>query len=230
MKVRASLRRVHIWLGWVLIIPFLLWTGSGLFMAAQPIEKVRGEDLVGKAPVLALSAPPVPPVIGPRPVASLALEPRSNGPKWVIRYADGATRLADPASGRLLPGLSARDAVQAVEARYTGDARITAVDRTSAEAPPVELRRPVDAWRVSFDDGTRFYVDATTGDIIARRTNLWRVYDFLWGLHIMNLKTRDDFNTPLLIGFSALSFVTVLMALVLLPMTIRRRGSGKRRP
>lgn len=228
MKVRASLRRVHIWLGWILIIPLLIWTGSGLFMAAQPIEKVRGEDLVAKSPPLALSTPPVAPAIGPRPVASLALEPRWSGPKWVVRYADGGTRLADPATGRLLPGVNAREAVQAVEARYTGDARITAVDRTSAEAPPVELRRPVEAWRVSFDDGTRFYVDAATGDIIARRTDLWRVYDFLWGLHILNLKTRDDFNTPLLVGFSALSFAAVLMALVMLPMTIRRRKSKKR--
>ena len=181
MKVRASLRRVHIWLGWVLIVPFLLWTGSGLFMAAQPIEKVRGEDLLAKAPPLALSAPPVAPTIGPRPVASLALEPRWSGPKWVIRYTDGGTRLADPATGRLLPGLAARDAVQAVEARYRGDARITAVDRTSADAPPVELRRPVEAWRVSFDDGTRFYVDAATGDIIARRTDFWRGFRFLLG-------------------------------------------------
>lgn len=220
---RHTLRRLHIWLGWLVGIPLLIWTASGLFMASQPIGTVRGEHLVGETPVLAMSAAPVPPAIGPRPIESLKLEQRSDGPKWVIRYADGAGRLADPGTGALLPGLSAADARQSVAARYTGSANIVAVDRTSADAPPIDLRRPVESWRVSFDDGTRFYVDAATGEILARRTRLWRVYDFLWGLHILDLETRDDINNGWLVGLSAISLVSILMALVLLPMTLRRR-------
>lgn len=223
MKVRHWLRRVHIWLGWLVGVPLLLWTVSGLFMAAVPIETIRAEHMVSEAPILSVASPLVPPSIGPRPVASLTLEQRADGPKWLIRYADGGARLADPATGRLLPPLTAEDAARVVEARYTGTARVRAIDKTSAEDPPLDLRRPIESWRVSFDDGTRFYVGAATGEILARRTDLWRVYDFLWGLHILDLETREDFNHGWLIAFAALSLVSILMALILLPMSVWKK-------
>jgi hypothetical protein len=72
-------------------------------------------------------------------------------------------------------------------------------------------------------DGTRFYVHAATGEILAGRTGWWRVYDFMWGLHIMDLETREDAHNPLLIGFAILRAGHDLMAAALLPMTLRRR-------
>jgi hypothetical protein len=222
VAIRRKLRRYHIWLGWIVGLPMLAWTVSGLVMVARPIEEVRGEALLGDAPPLA-AIRPVPPRIGPRPVASLLLEQRGDGPKWLIRYVDGGARLADPATGRLLPFLSAADAARAVQARYAGKARISAVDRISAERPPIDLRRKIEAWRVTMSDGTRFYVNAATGEIVARRTRWWRFYDWMWGLHIMDLETREDTHNPLIIGLGAVTLVTTLMALVLLPMTLRRR-------
>lgn len=192
-------------------------------MVARPIETVRGEGLVAEAPPLAAGLAPVPPPIGPRPLASLRLEARPDGARWLLKYADGGTRLADAATGRLLPPLTASDAARIVEARYTGKARIAAVDRTPAEAPPLDLRRKVAAWRVTMSDGTRFYLDAATGEILARRTRWWRFYDLMWGIHIMDLKTREDAHNPLLIGFAAVSLVTILLALILLPMALKRR-------
>jgi hypothetical protein len=223
LKVRHNLRRWHIWLGWIIGIPFLLWTVSGLIMVARPIEEVRGEGLLGEAPTLPFGTRPVPPQIGPRPVASMKLEQRADGPRWIVTYADGASRLADAATGRLLPPLGAAEAARAVEARYAGTAKVSGVDRIAADNPPVEFRRPIDAWRVTMSDGTRFYVHAATGEILARRTGWWRIYDFMWGLHIMDLQTREDAHNPLLIGFAIVSVVTTFLALALLPMTIRRR-------
>jgi hypothetical protein len=223
MKTRQRLRRWHIWLGWIVGLPFLAWTVSGLVMVARPIEVVRGEALIAEAPPLPAGFIPVAPAIGPRPVASLRLEPRPDGPKWLIRYADGASRLADARNGRLLPPLAAADAARIVEARYAGEARITAVDRTAADSPPIDFRRKVAAWRVTMSDDTRFYLDAATGEILARRTGWWRFYDLMWGLHIMDLKTREDAHNPLLVGFGIVSLLTVLLALVLLPLTLKRR-------
>ena len=40
---RARLRRWHVWLGWLIFIPMLLWTVSGVAMVLKPIEEVRGE-------------------------------------------------------------------------------------------------------------------------------------------------------------------------------------------
>ena len=42
MKARQQLRRWHVWLGWLVGLPLLVWTVSGLFMTAFPIERVRG--------------------------------------------------------------------------------------------------------------------------------------------------------------------------------------------
>lgn len=228
MKARQQLRRWHVWLGWLVGLPLLVWTASGLFMTAFPIERVRGEHLIGEAPALTLAAPPVPPAVGARPLASLSLEPRPGGARWVIRYKDGGARLADPATGRLLPPLSAADARAIVEARYTGSSQVQAVERTSAKAPPLELRRPVPAWRVVYADGARFYVHAETGEILARRTGLWRVYDFMWGLHILDPGGREETDSWWLFGFALVSLASVLMAIVLLPMTIRRRRPARR--
>jgi hypothetical protein len=223
MKARQRLRRWHVWLGWVVGLPFLAWTVSGLVMVAKPIEEVRGEGLMRPAAPLASGGALTPPAIGPRPVASLVLEQRQDGPRWIVKYEDGGSRLADGATGRLLPPLAAKDAAAVVASRYTGRARILAVDRTSADKPPIDFRREIEAWRVSMSDGTRFYVSAATGEVLARRTGWWRFYDFMWGLHIMDLETREDAHNPLLIGFGVASLAATLMALVLLPMTVRRR-------
>jgi hypothetical protein len=223
MKVRHQLRRLHIWLGWIVGLPLLAWTVSGVIMVIKPIEEVRGEGLIAEAPALDAGVAPVAPAIGPRAVASLLLEQRQEGPRWIVRYADGASRLADAATGRLLPPLGADEAAAAVRARYTGSASVSAVDRISPEAPPIDFRRKVEAWRVTMSDGTRFYVAAATGEILAKRTTFWRFYDFMWGLHIMDMETREDAHNPLVIGLGIVTFVTTLLALVLLPLTIRRR-------
>ena len=44
-RIRRQLFRYHVWLGWLVGIPLLLWTVSGLIMVARPIETVRGSDL-----------------------------------------------------------------------------------------------------------------------------------------------------------------------------------------
>jgi hypothetical protein len=223
VKARQQLRRYHIWLGWVVGLPLLVWTLSGIVMVAKPIEEVRGEGLLDKPPALPFGTRAVVPQIGPRPVASLKLEQRAEGPRWIVTYADGLARLADPSTGRLLPPLTAAEAARAVEALYAGEARIGGVHRTSADRPPLDFRRNLDAWRVTMSDGTRFYVHTATGEILAKRTRWWRFYDVMWGLHIMDPGGRDDAHNPWVIGFGIVSMVTVLMAIALLPMTLRRR-------
>lgn len=222
-KARGLLRKYHIWLGWAVALPFLAWTVSGLVMVIKPIEEVRGEGLIAEAPVLIPGGPLTVPQIGPRPMASLQLEQRGNGPVWLIRYADGGARLADAGTGRLLPPLTAAQAVDTFKSRYTGSARVTAVDRTSADDPPVDFRRKIDAWRISTSDGSRFYLSSATGELLARRTAFWRFYDFMWGLHIMDLDTREDTHNPLVIGFGILALITTVLAIALLAMTRRRR-------
>lgn len=220
---RSRLRRWHVWLGWIVGIPVLLWVVTGVVMVWKPIEEVRGTHLLEEAlPVRVESAPVLPPIEGV-PLSSLTLQQGATGPRWIARLPDGTTRIADPATGRWLPQVSAVDAAQAVTARYTGSESVASVALTDADDPPLELRRPIPAWQVRMTDGTNFYVDSRSGEIVATRTPWWRLFDLMWGLHIMDLETREDTHNPLVLGFGIASVAMALLAMVLLPMTIRRR-------
>jgi hypothetical protein len=221
--VRSTLRRWHIWLGWIVGVPMLFWTLSGVVMVMRPIDEVRGTALLADPAPFELPAAPVAPVVAGRKLASLTLEPRAAGPRWVLAFADGGSRLADPSTGALLPPLGSADAVREVMARYGGTAKVASVSRTDAAHPPLDLRRPLATWAVAMSDGTHFYVDASSGAVIARRTRFWRLYDWMWGLHIMDLQTREDTHNWWIIGFGALTLVTTLLALVLLPLTGKRK-------
>jgi hypothetical protein len=224
VTLRSTLGRWHIWLGWLVGIPLLLWTASGLVMVLKPIEEVRGAELLAPPAEVRLSAPPVlPSEVAGLPLARLSLDQRTAGPRWVIEVAGGPSRLADPATGRLLAAPSAGEAAAEVRARWRGDGTVASVTRTSAEDPPLDLRRPVAAWQVRMSDGTHVYVDSATGGILSLRTRWWRIYDWMWGLHIMDLRGREDTHHPLLVGFAALSLLSILLALILLPLSYRRR-------
>jgi len=228
MNGRSRNRRWHIWLAWVASVPILLWTISGLVMVARPIEEVRGEGLLRDAPPMRLVGPPIPPSIAGVPVSSLSLEQRAAGPRWVVKLADGKVRLADPLTGLLLPALSAVDARREVEARYAGEASIRWVARTDAAKPPLELRRPVAAWQVVMSDGVHFYVDASSGQIVATRTGWWRFYDFMWGLHIMDPTTREDSHNPFVILFGVVALAMSVIGTILLPKALKKRRNGAR--
>ena len=221
--IRSRLRRWHIWLGWIVGIPFLVWTVSGIVMVWKPIEEVRGEDLLAEPAPMRFSAPAVPPVVAGLPMQSLALEQRAAGPRWVLKLADGSTRLADPGTGALLPAMSAAEASREVISRYRGSAKVESVTRTDPDKPPLELRRPIAAWQVNMSDDTHFFVDAGSGAVVARRTGWWRLYDFMWGLHIMDPQTREDTHNPWVLGFGIVSLLTSLLALIMLPLTLRRK-------
>ena len=228
MNGRGRYRRWHIWLAWVAALPILLWVISGLIMVARPIEEVRGAGLLRDPAPIRLEGPPVPPLVAGVQLTALSLEQRAAGPRWVIKLPDGKTRLADPATGLLLPPLSANDARQEVEARYAGEAKVQSVARTSADDPPMDLRRPIAAWQVTMDDGAHFYVDAASGQIVATRTRWWRFYDLMWGLHIMDPQTREDTHNPFVILFGIVALAMSVLGTILLPKALKRKRNGKK--
>ncbi len=65
------------------------------------------------------------------------------------------------------------------------------------------------------------YLDPWTGDVLARRTTRWRVFDFLWMLHVMDFDDRDNFNHPLLQVSAALGLLVALGGVILWALTTR---------
>jgi PepSY-associated TM region len=222
--MRLSFARLHIWLGWLVGIPLLLWTASGLFMVSRPIEEVRGVHLKAEALPLDLKGPIVVPAFPPDHGAPLSvrLEQQADGPVWIATFDHGHEMRAAARDGRWLPKVTEAEARTTAMRWYKPDAAILSVKHTPADAPPIDLRRERPAWRVAFADGANVYIDADTGSLLAIRSRQWRVFDFMWGLHIMDLQMREDSSHPTLIGFAALAFASVIVGLILLFRKRRR--------
>ena len=228
MTQRGLLARAHIWLGWIVGVPLLFWTVSGLWMAARPIDEVRGVHLKADPPELALDQPLIMPEF-PRDHGSpmsVRLEQQQGGPVWIAVFAHSHEMRASARDGKWLPAVSEAEARAIADRWYAPRSAIISATHTPADAPPIDLRRERPAWGIAFKDGTNVYVDADTGSLLAIRSGQWRAYDWMWGLHIMDLQTREETSHPILIGFAAIAALSVAVGLILLPM--RRRRTDKK--
>lgn len=220
-----KLMRWHVWFGWLIGVPIIIWTASGLLMVAQPIETVRGNHLRSETPALD-AIKPVPPLIEGRQAKSLTLQQNSAGPFWVIVYADGGRRRANAMTGVLLPPVSGAEANALASAARSDAATIRSVTLFAEDQAPMEQRSGRPSWQVVFNDDARFYIDADTGETLAVRTKFWRAFDFMWGLHIMDLQTREDTSHPILIGSAALALLGSILGFVMLFTRRRRRKAS----
>ena len=210
--------RWHIWLGWLVGFPILMWTITGLVMIVRPIEDVRGDELQKQAPAIELGRYALPDF--DEPVNEVRLVQQPSGPVWVVTTTDGGHYRYDARSGAVLPPVIASEARELSAWLYAGNAKLETVDYIPGDVAPLELRRPLNAWRLHYSDGTNLYLEAATGELLAVRTGWWRVYDFAWGLHIMDLQTREDSHHPVIVVFAALSTFGALLGCILL---FRRR-------
>ncbi|WP_114953318.1 PepSY domain-containing protein [Sphingosinicella terrae] len=214
--------KTHKWLALLMAIQILFWFASGLFFAAFPIERVRSEHAIAEP-----HSPPLPFGVaadgllrlGSAGVTGERIEIRTltGTPVALVTAAAGRPRLYDLATGERLSPLSMEQAVRIAEADHKGDARAARVEQVAAVS--TEYRGALPAWRIDFDDGAErsLYVSADTGAVTARRSKQWRFYDFLWGLHIMDWRGHEDFNSPVLIAFTALGLVVIVTGIALFP-------------
>ena len=231
--LRLSLQ-LHKWIALVVGVQVLFWVVGGIVMTAIPIERVRSEHhLAEREP----SPLPLGAVLSPRQAAARAsvqpvealLKTTPRGPVWVFTDAADQTVEADARTGVRLQRLTEAQARAFAAHAYQGSGRPVAA-RFFADAPQ-ETGREGPLWRVDFDDEERttFYLDPETGDVVTRRSAVWRFYDFWWRLHILDLKTGEDFNHPLIIAAAVLTLPMVLTGFILLWIRLARDLKNARR-
>ena len=218
------LAKLHIWLGWLIAVPLLIWTISGLVMVARPMDEVHGDQYRRDT-----SARPIPAgwlaaqlVEGEDRPVELRTRMQGNSAITSAIYADGKVERYFAKSGQPVPeiDLAAAKTIVAIEIKGGDDiASITAFD---ADNPPPDLRRKIPVWQVVLGDGTHVYLGRETGHIEAIRTRWWRFHDMMWGLHIMDLQDREDTHHPVLVLFAALALAMIVIGSVL--MFRNRRG------
>jgi hypothetical protein len=214
----------HIWLGWLVGFPVLMWTVTGLVMVSRPIEEVRGEHLQAASPIIETADLTFPAErIGP--ASSVSLIAQVDGPAWVVVEPDGGRYRYSARDGKLIPPLIEDEARRIAEAAYAGEGVLESVTYFPEDISPTDLRAPFAAWQAHYSDGTNLYMRATTGEVVAVRSSWWRVFDFMWGLHIMDLETHEDTSHPILIIFAALGVIGALLGCIL--MFRRRKARAK---
>jgi uncharacterized iron-regulated membrane protein len=233
MKVAAVASWLHKWLALIIGVQILFWFVSGLFFAVYPIERVRSEHRIAEQAIAPLTAtemrtPAEITALLPSAPTKLTYTRDATGRAIAIaELGEGRPALIDMQSLRLASPLSAGDADTIARSYIANAPRIRETQEVTTSSP--EYRGALPAWRVVFDDaeGLAVYVAADTAQVTARRSDLWRIYDALWALHIMDWRDHENFNTGLLIAATTLALIVTLAGFVLIPY---RMGWVSRRP
>lgn len=222
MRPMQRLARWHVWLGWAVTLPMLVWLVSGLVMAAKPMEEVRGEHLRrAPAPVDATG------IVAPKAtvqIAKISLIDEAGRVVWIVTDAQKSVRRYDARSGELLGPVDEAEARRIVLAAYAGPEKLESLREFAERDAPLDLRRSRPSWRATFSGDTHIYIDADSGEVLAVRTGWWRFYDFLWGLHIMDPGERENAHNPWVWTLGSLALVMSIFGTVLL---FRRRRRAR---
>ena len=230
MKAAFWSRRLHKWLALIVGIQAVLWMLSGLYMTAISIDIIHGDHLAHR-PVESL--PAAQPLLDPAAFAQsypgvqrYKLKSLLGAAVYEVHHADGVA-LLDARTGKPIKPLAAADIRALALAAYHGDGTLENIELIH-DIPSEMGGRPGPLWRVSFNDGwgTALYFAPATGDFLAKRHDLWRAFDFLWMLHIMDYESRENINNSLLRVAAGAGTLFGLSGLWLLWYGLRRKGSA----
>jgi len=229
--IRLS-RKIHKWVAFVVGVQLFLWALSGFYMVVVSIDTIHGDMLVknmsGSVAADALQSVSVDNILSASPTATnITLKSLMGRPVYVVREGKSAV-LFDARGGDRLSPIDRPLAQEIASYHYAGNGAVIAVTRIESN-PPSEIKFfPLPVWRVDFDDawGSSFYIDTQTGRFMSRRHTLWRVFDFLWMLHIMDYDEREDVNNTLLQVASISGVFLALSGVWLLFYSFKRTEAG----
>ncbi|MBP7338974.1 PepSY domain-containing protein [Niveispirillum sp.] len=235
MRPASVARKTHKWLALLIGIQALIWAISGLYMVAVPLEIIHGDHFAhphGAPSPLALdkvqvNINQVRQAYGD--VRAVRLKMVLDEPYYVVEHRGGVT-LVNAVTGAERAPLSDAEAARLARTLYTGKAEVSAVSLLTDV--PSEIRgRAVPVWQVRFEgwNDHTLYISPVTGDLLARRHNLWRTFDFVWMFHIMDYVEREDVNNPLVRVATVAASIVMLSGVWLLFYSFRRRRAAAAR-
>jgi len=206
MKPAFLARKSHKWIALLAGVQGAVWMLSGAYMVVVDLDFIHGDSLVRNL------AEPLPENLGglypissvlqrfPDSYAIQAVSQR-NTPRYIVQR-NSSPVLLDAQSGAVLSPIDSEEATLLAQHYYSGSAGVEQVKRLSdEETKPIELQTTgLPLWQVTFDDriNTTFYISPNSGELVVRRHAFWRIFDFLWMLHIMDYDDRSQVNNNLL--------------------------------
>lgn len=220
-------RLVHKWGGLLLAIQITCWIAGGVVMSVLPLDKVHGDHLVTRnLPDLFAKIDysySVDKILATLPASVRQIELTRLVDRAIYRITtDDGVALFDAKNGELIDGIDAKTIAEVAKAHYLGDGSMINVELIDFIPQEVSFKGK-QIWRVEYEDAwsSTLYFSPSTGEFISVRSNMWRVFDFFWMLHIMDYDERENINNPLLITFSLSAFFFTLSGIVLLFQSFR---------
>lgn len=213
----------------------LLWLISGIYMVVVDLDFIHGDHLVRNMrdplPADVSDLVPFSAIRSRFPQATeIALDSWMGAPHYRIRDPFGA-HLVDATTGALRSPLSEADAIDVAQYHYRGEGEIASSKLLTeiAEVPNEVRGRALPLWQIEFNDfgSTSFYISAMQGDLVTRRHTFWRIFDFVWMLHIMDYESREDVNNTLFRVAAVLGLIMSLLGVWLLYFSFHK-GRGTR--
>ena len=212
LRVPVLARKTHKWLGLFIGLQVVIWSLSGLYMTVVPITTIHGDQLVRELPARSVEASAL---ADPLAIASanraqdVRLAWVRNQPAYVLKTKAGE-KAVDAISGKPVRPIDEVEIRKIARSIYTGNDDIFSAKQITEVPFEIRGRKPP-IWRVEFDQWNKptLYFSPSTGELVSRRHELWRIFDFVWMLHIMDYDQRENVNNTLLRIFT---WGAVLMA------------------
>ena len=211
--MKLIVRNTHKYLSFFISLQLLIWTVSGIYFAFNKIELVRGEKyFVQKSYTMDLSEVD----LKLSNVKSLRLLKRLD--ETIVVASKGIDNSYLDRNGQPVEKLTGNEA-SLIVARKTSLVPTNVTEITTPKKGSEYRGRALPLYKVLSKDieenEISVYVNAYSGDIVAIRSSSWRLWDLMWGLHIMDWQERDNINNTLLKLFSILALLSSITGLLL---------------
>ena len=211
--MRNIVRNTHKYLSFFISVQLFLWTASGIYFAFNKIELVRGEQyrLTESFPI--------------------------NFDEVKFSRSDVKQIKAIKRLDEVIFVLSGSKGIEYLDAFGTpvnklNKSEVFEIVRTSSILEPIDLEeitesskgsefrgRDLPLYKVTSlndkDKKINLYLNVFSGEITAVRSLQWRIWDLMWGFHIMDWQTRDKINNIFLKIFSILALVSSISGILL---------------
>ena len=211
--MKLIVRNTHKFLSFFISIQLLLWTVSGIYFAFNKIENVRGEQYRLQSP-FKYSFRNIEFEI---PEATSAVVKKRLDKTIITASTEAGMRYFDE-EGDPLKKISFDEAKKSVVKNTL--LKPIAVEEINESKKGSEYRgRQLPIYKVITHNANNkeinAYLNIFSGDIVAIRSAQWRIWDLMWGFHIMDWQERDNIDNMLLKIFSVLALISSLSGILL---------------
>ena len=211
--MRNIVRNTHKYLSFFISLQLFLWTISGIYFAFNKIELVRGEQyrLIESFPInfdeVKFSRSDVQQVKAINRLGEfIFVVTRSKGTEYLDSFGTPVNKLNKNEVFEIVSSSSTLkpiDLEEIIESSKGSEFR-------GRDLPLFKVTSINDK-----DKKINLYFNVFSGEITAVRSLQWRIWDLMWGFHIMDWQTRDKINNIFLKIFSILALVSSMSGILL---------------